>query len=78
MAYVRLQGLEWNVRKHKLTILEVMRTPDGNIRLNCIDQSTRQHYSHYLSDNEKKVFFRLLEELENKLFEKSKIVFSED
>lgn len=75
MAYVRLQGLEWHNRKHKLKILEVMRTPNGNIRLNCIDPATRQHYSHYLSDDEKKVFFRLLGELENKFFEKNKIAF---
>lgn len=78
MAIIRLQGLEWHVRKHKLKITEIFQTGDGNIRLNCIDPRTRQHYSHYLSDTEKKTFERLMESLENILFEKGNLAFSEE
>lgn len=77
MAYVRLQGLEWHVRKHKLKILEIIRTDKNNVRLNCFDPSTRQYYSHYLSDTELEVFNQLLNYMENILFEKEQMAFSE-
>lgn len=77
MAYVRLQGLEWQIRKHKLKILEVFRTGDGAIRLNCYDPNTRQYYYHFLTPQEKVLFDREMSNLENILFEKELIAFSE-
>lgn len=77
MAIVRLQGLEWHVRKHKLKITEIFNTGNG-IRLNCIDPITRQQYSHYLNETELKLYSRLMEELEEVLFEKKDIAFTEE
>lgn len=76
MAYIRLQGMAWHNTKHKLKISEIFIAGDS-VRLNCYDPKTRKYYSHVLSDRELKIYEELMENLENILFEKDQIAFSE-
>ena len=75
MAFIRLQGVSWETRKHKLKINEMIKTANS-VRLNCYDPKTREYFSHYLNEKELSIYNEFMQILEDKLLEKNKIAFS--
>lgn len=74
MAFIRLQGVSWELRKHKLKINEIIKTANS-VRLNCYDPETREYFSHYLNEDELAIYNKYIEELEKQLLRTNDIAF---